>query len=151
MARAPVFTTNEDRHLVFNAMQHNLKCYRRDGTMEWQIEARGDGVAGDSSHTNGNTPPGLYLAGRVEATFDVAYGPYRIQLLPVDLDKGAKRHDIYIHGGGSILPHPLAPQQGWAKTKGCIRVQNHQLGTIVNKVRGAQGKNGRVWVSVQWW
>ena len=117
MAKAPTFTTDEDRHLVFNASQHNLKCYKRDGTLEWHLEAHGEGVGGDSSQTNGNTPPGLYLAGRVEALVgDVAYGPYRVALVPVDLDKGGQRDRIYIHGGGSRLNNPLAPQQAGAST-----------------------------------
>ena len=29
-----------------------------------------------------------------------------------------------IHGGGSDLPDPLAPRQGWEKTYGCCRMQN---------------------------
>jgi hypothetical protein len=151
MAQAPTFTTNEDRHLVFNAAQHNLKCYKRDGTLEWYIEAHGEGVKGDSSQTNGNTPPGLYRAGRVEEMGDVKYGPYRVELIAIDLDKGPNRQGIYIHGGGSARPEPLAAAQGWAKTQGCIRVQNYQLGMIVNKVRGVHGKKGHVWVTVKWW
>jgi hypothetical protein len=57
MAKSPTFTTDVDRHLVFNASQPNLKCYRRDGTLEWYMEAHGEGTGGDSSLPNGNTPP----------------------------------------------------------------------------------------------
>ena len=152
MAKSPTFTTDVDRHLVFNASQHNLKCYRRDGTLEWHMEAHGEGTGGDSSLPNGNTPPGLYLVGRIEQTAgDDRYGPYAIKLDPVELDKGGTRDGIYIHGGGSGLKKPLAPRQGWRNTHGCIRVQNDQLGTIVNKVRGVQGRTGQVWVTVKWW
>jgi hypothetical protein len=152
MAKAPPFTTDDDRHLVFNASRHNLKCYRRDGTLEWDMEAHGEGTGGDSSLPKGNTPPGLYRVDRIELTAgDPAYGPYAIKLDPIELDKGGTRDGIYIHGGGSGLKTPSATQQGWRKTHGCIRVQNGQLGTIVNKVRGVQGRRGQVWVTVKWW
>lgn len=29
-----------------------------------------------------------------------------------------------IHGGGSDLPDPFAPRQGWEPTYGCLRMQN---------------------------
>jgi hypothetical protein len=32
-----------------------------------------------------------------------------------------------IHGGGSRLRDPFAPQQGWVPTKGCIRGQNKDV------------------------
>jgi hypothetical protein len=92
------------------------------------------------------------VVGRVEATpGDKAFGNYVIELNAVDLDKGGMQSGICIHGGGSALSDPLAPYQGWANTLGCIRVQNAVLGTVVNKVRGVQGKGGRVRVTVKWW
>jgi hypothetical protein len=97
MAKAPTFTTDVDRHLVFNASQHNLKCFKRDGALEWHIEARGEGTKGDSSLKNGNTPPGLYRVGGIETmVHNEAYGPYRIELVPVELDKrGNTRRNLY--------------------------------------------------------
>ena len=154
MARAPVFSSSEDRHFVFSAAHHRLKCFKSDGTLEWLIEARGEGTKGDSSKSFGNTPPGLYQVDRVESLSPTpenrAYGPFRIALLPVQLDKGSDRNGFYIHGGGSDLSQPFASQQGWEKTHGCIRVQNSTLGLVVNKVRGVQGKSGRVWLTVMW-
>jgi L,D-transpeptidase-like protein len=155
MAKTPVFTNSEDRHFVFNATHHRLNCFKSNGTLEWAMEARGEGTKGDSSKPFGNTPPGLYRVDKVETlsnnSDNKAYGPYRIALVPVELDKGTDRSGFYIHGGGSDLSQPFASEQGWEKTHGCIRVQNHSLGLIVNKVKGVQGKNGRVWVSVKWY
>jgi len=140
---------------VFNATHHQLKCFKSNGTLEWQIEARGEGSKGDFSKTFGNTPPGLYQVGDVEALSPTAqnkpYGPFRIALSPVDLDKGTDREGFYIHGGGSDLAKPFDSKQGWETTHGSIRVQNQSLGLIVNKVRGVQGKSGRVWLSVKWY
>lgn len=150
MARPPQFTTDEDRHLVFNAALHNLKCFRRDGTVEWHMEAHGEGAGGDSSQPNGNTPPGLYHVGNVVSVGDDAYGAYAVKLIPLDLDKGGNRDGIFIHGGGTGLSNPSAPNQKFVKTHGCIRVHNRDLGTVVNKVRGVQGKKGQVWVTVKW-
>ncbi|HUI43523.1 MAG TPA: L,D-transpeptidase [Terriglobia bacterium] len=151
MAKAPVFTSTEDRHLIFNASHQQLKCYKADGTLEWHVQARGKG-AGDSSQTNGNTPPGLYLLDWAEhMSREKGYGPHRIHLNPVDLDKGKKRYGIYIHGGGSDLKDPFAPQQGWEKTHGCIRVQNQDLGLLVSKVHDVHSKKAQLWLTVQWW
>ena len=151
MARPPSFTSTEDRHLVFDATHHTLKCYRRDGQLEWHIQAHGEGMNGDSSQQNGNTPPGLYLVEKAVPTTEKKFGFYKITLKAIELDKGAGRGPIEIHGGGTGLRKPFAAEQGWMKTWGCIRVQNHDLGLIVNKVRGVHGKKGQVWLTVKWW
>lgn len=152
MAKAPAFTSNEDRHLIFNAPHQDLKCYKADGTLEWHVQARGRSIKHlDSSQTDGNTPPGLYLLDGVQHLHDKAYGPYRIHLKPIELDKGKGRDGIFIHGGGSDLNRPFAPHQGWEGTYGCIRVQNHDLGWLVNKVRGVHGKKSQLWLTVRWW
>jgi len=151
MAKAPTFTNIEDRHFVFNATHHQLKCFKSNGELEWHIRAHGEGTGGAPSKHLGNTPSGLYRVGEVVATpHDNRFGPYEIKLDVVELDNGVRRGQIGIHGGGSDLLKPFAAEQGWEKTHGCIRVQNHDLGLIVNKVRGVQGKRGQVWVTVQW-
>ena len=41
-----------------------------------------------------------------------------------------------IHGGGSGLPDPYAPRQGWIPTQGCIRMQNEDVDDLSTKIRG---------------
>jgi hypothetical protein len=151
MAKPPTFTSTEDRHFVFNAAHHELKCFRTNGQLEWHIRAHGEGGGGDSSLPNGNTPPGLYLVNEVVPTVDKRFGFYKITLSPIELDKGLGRSNIEIHGGGSGQPKPFASQQGWEKTHGCIRVQNHDLGLVVHKVRLVHGHRAQVWLTVKWW
>jgi hypothetical protein len=117
MARTPLFTSSEDRHLIFNATHRLLKCFKSDGTLEWHMEARGEGTAGDSSRTFGNTPPGLYKVDQVErltpGSENKAYGPFRIALIPVQLDKGRNRKGLYIHGGAlTYLNHSRRSRDG---------------------------------------
>lgn len=48
-----------------------------------------------------------------------------------------------IHGGGSDLPNPLAPRQGFEKTHGCVRCQNEdiqKLSTVMDKFRSTHPK-----------
>jgi L,D-peptidoglycan transpeptidase YkuD (ErfK/YbiS/YcfS/YnhG family) len=40
-----------------------------------------------------------------------------------------------LHGGGTGVEDPFAAQQGWAKTEGCIRVQNKDLEEIVKFIK----------------
>lgn len=45
-----------------------------------------------------------------------------------------------IHGGGSSLPEPYAPYQGWLCTYGCLRMQNAD-GESLSKLIIAAGNN----------
>ena len=47
----------------------------------------------------------------------------------------------WLHGGGSDLPNPLAPRQGWYPTHGCTRMQNEDIQDLVNKVRDFRRNN----------
>lgn len=45
-----------------------------------------------------------------------------------------------IHGGGSGLPDPLAPYQGWVPTYGCLRMQNRD-GELLSEMIIAAGNS----------
>ncbi|MES2309690.1 MAG: RHS repeat-associated core domain-containing protein [Verrucomicrobiota bacterium] len=57
-----------------------------------------------------------------------AYGPG--DLITTDDPRGR-----WIHGGGSGLKDPLAPQQGWYWTQGCTRMQNDDLAKLVDQIK----------------
>lgn len=57
-------------------------------------------------------------------TNNQAYGPNGSYIDTGD----ARGRDI--HGGGTRLPDPLAPRQGWAPTKGCTRGQNEDVDAL---------------------
>jgi RHS repeat-associated protein len=57
-----------------------------------------------------------------------AYGPNDI--LKTDDVRGR-----WLHGGGTGLPNPSAPEQGWKPTMGCTRMQNKDIQELVNRVR----------------
>lgn len=40
----------------------------------------------------------------------------------------------WIHGGGSGLSDPWAPQQGWKPTKGCTRAQNEDVDNLCSEI-----------------
>ena len=99
-----------------------------------QIETRTDVVkgakpgAGDPYRTHNVEGVSNRHAG------DPAFGPRG-----AFIDTGDRRgRDI--HGGGSGLPDPLAPEQGWKPTLGCTRGQNEDvtnLGKAVTEFKDA--------------
>lgn len=40
----------------------------------------------------------------------------------------------WIHGGGTGLPDPYAPRQGWKPTQGCTRAQNEDVETLCDLI-----------------
>jgi RHS repeat-associated protein len=40
----------------------------------------------------------------------------------------------WVHGGGSGLPDPYAPRQGWRKTRGCTRAQNEDIESLCDQI-----------------
>lgn len=57
-----------------------------------------------------------------------AFGPNDI----LKTDDGRGR---WLHGGGTGLPDPGAPRQGWMPTYGCTRLQNEDIQDLVDRVR----------------
>ena len=146
----------EDTMFHFHADQQKLKCFHGNGMMQWWVTAKGIGSRMDFG-VNGNTPPGLYeleqpqpISPRDEKA--PALGLWFVPLKPFISHDCVKfgRKDIGIHGGGSDLPQPLAPRQGWESTLGCIRVQNQDLLRVTTAVANALGKGHHAWLMVSW-
>lgn len=67
----------------------------------------------------GSLPLGVYH----KVTAEVTYGKYGEAYGNFYITSGDPRgRDI--HGGGTGLPDPYAPYQGWVPTYGCLRMQN---------------------------
>lgn len=121
----------------------------------WVVPARGYGANGPGwKMTGGDTPPGRYRCGDIyqipEDDPDVnAYGFYAVDLIDLDgQERDNNRAGIMIHGGGSSLPQPLAPKQGWVVTHGCVRLQNHAMLWVVNTILWARKQNSE---RTSWW
>lgn len=147
-----------DVHLVVNAGTGWLKCYGPDGRERWRCEARCHGADGPGTWvTGGDTPPGLYRCGSPLETSPAeprrtwsAYGRWFVDLEEMEGQELARgRAGIGVHGGGSALPDPEAPRQGWAPTRGCVRLQNEDLETLlVPAVRWVRAHMGTAWLTV---
>lgn len=139
-----------DYHLVVDRSARRLSVFKHNGEKQWGCDARAEGQHSDWASRNGDTPPGTYLCGTIYDTRgEAAYGAYCIDL--VDLtgnedDNG--RAGISLHGGGSALPDPFAPHQGWANTHGCVRVQNTDLERIVQLIKTCKAMQRRVYLTV---
>lgn len=51
------------------------------------------------------------------------------------------RRGRWLHGGGTGLPNPDAPRQGWMPTYGCTRLQNEDIQDLVDRVRQFKADN----------
>lgn len=118
-----------DVHMVVSREAETLKAFNHRGEVLFKIPARAWGQHRDWHSPNGDTPPGVYYVGTIYDTpGERPYGRYCLDL--VDLtgnEDGNGRAGISLHGGGSGLPNPFAPYQGWVNTHGCVRVQNADL------------------------
>ena len=147
-----------DFHLFFRARIHQLICFDGSGARRWTLTAHGEGVGGGYDNKFGNTPPGLYKCVSVlqstsrDTTEDWnAYGPWYVYLEEMeDQERSRHRDGVGMHGGGSKSPTPLALKQGFYKTKGCVRLQNEDLPRLINTIRYAHSKNGKVFLTVTW-
>lgn len=50
----------------------------------------------------------------------------------------------WVHGGGSGLPDPYAPEQGWKPTEGCTRAQNEDVEALCDAVDDYKDDNPSV-------
>ena len=135
-------------HLVFNGPERTLKFFSKDkGVAELKhiVECHDvgirEGMDPDPYGRECNCPPGMYFVGEPQACAirepdgsvttmhddDEGFGCFFTPLADDPPSNAFLRHGragIGIHGGGSALPHPFAPRQGWAATLGCLRLQN---------------------------
>lgn len=152
-----------DHHLIADDRAETLTAWTHDGKRLWQIPClcRGQGREAEWNTTGSDTPPGLYLVGKVyrdyeqdpSPTFSAdrrSYGWYSFDLLGQEGQEGPNskfgRDGIMIHGGGGACgwPGAWAPRQALHPTLGCIRLHNIDLRDRILPLAGM----GRIWVSV---
>lgn len=139
----PTLDTN-DIHVVINDWESRYigeaKAYNAAGSILWKIPALCKGVEGARwSVRNGDTPPGLYLAGELFITQDNepasiwnAYGKYFIDMIEQENQESRyERGGIGWHCGGTAAPDPLASLQQLVPTLGCVRSHNADLAKTV--------------------
>ena len=132
-----------DTYLLVNDRDQDMEAYDHSGKFLWKLPclARGQGADTDWSHTNTDTPPGLYKLGQLYADYEqnpnppcsdtaMAYGWYSFDLEELEGQEiKAGRAGIMLHGGGSACgwPGAWAAQQPLHPTLGCIRIHNADL------------------------
>jgi hypothetical protein len=132
-----------DTYLLVNDRDQDMEAYDHSGQFLWKIPclARGQGADTDWSHTNTDTPPGLYKLGTLYADYEqnpnppcsdtaMAYGWFSFDMEELEGQEVAVgRAGIMLHGGGSACgwPGAWAPQQPLHPTLGCIRIHNADL------------------------
>jgi len=121
--------------------------------------ARGQGPDNDWRTRNSDTPPGLYVIGRIYKDYEQygssparsatlqSYGWYSFDLEELENQEAKHgRAGIMIHGGGTACgwPGAWAPRQQLHATHGCIRMHNIDLRDKVLPLT----QKGRVFVGV---
>jgi len=108
------------KRLVYSRADQRLYFIEADGKHYFSIECRDAFWPGynDQGQPRASLPNGDYMceAEPYPAENNAAYGTCYIS----DNDSRGR----VIHGGGSGLDDPLADEQGWYQTLGCLRVQN---------------------------
>lgn len=156
---------NGDAHLIFNGQSRKLKFYLLSET---GVELRHvwdchDVGVNDQNISAGQDvyghlckcPPGIGYTLGAPQTLEPPERPYGFFFTPVNDDPNGDfnnhgRAGIGIHGGGSDLPDPFAPQQGWEWTFGCLRLQNEDNAVFANSVKWIQHNGGTVYLDVVW-
>lgn len=125
-----------DYHLIVNDSESRyaseMKCFNANGILLWTIPCLAKGQHPDYTKGKGDTPPGWYKLNYMVVTQPGepanvwnAYGKYFWDMSP---GSGAEekygRSGVGLHGGGSALENPLAPNQQLLPTWGCIRITN---------------------------
>jgi hypothetical protein len=132
-----------DSYLLVNDWDEDMEAYDHTGRILWKIPclARGQGADTDWSHTNTDTPPGLYKLGKIYADYEqnpnppcsdtaMGYGWYSFDMEELEGQEVAVgRGGIMLHGGGSACGWPMAwaPMQPLHPTLGCLRIHNADL------------------------
>ena len=159
-AQVPALASENTVWIKVDAKSGRATCYY-NGRKTWTTSVRCEGLAGrwpsaepDWKTRHGDTPPGVYSVTRVEAINppESPFGPVYIWLEPKSGPCTlVTRSGIGWHGGGSGLPNPVSPRQGWARTLGCIRSQNLDLTmTVAPSITDALRRGIFVKVEVCW-
>ncbi len=110
--------------LIFSRHDQSMTIFDDENTPILVYECHDDFVAGenDEGQPRESLPDGNYTVSAEEpgksraGSNGPAYGTFYIST------GDSRGRDI--HGGGSGLPDPFAPRQGWVPTHGCLRMQN---------------------------
>lgn len=118
-------------HLIFDSDTQICKVYSfATHEKAFECEMRDAAVNGPGFDHWGRCPRGTYVLGTPIAHDQPSMGFW---FTPVLNTPG--RSGIGIHGGGTGLPDPMAAQQGWQVTHGCLRVQNEDNEKLVGLLR----------------
>lgn len=150
-----------DAHVIFSGQSRKLKFFIfGSGDPKHVFDCHDVGV-NDGSIAAGldvyghlcKCPPGVgYILGAPDDEKEAAYGFHFTPIID-DASGDMTKHGragIGIHGGGSDLPDPFAPRQGWEWTFGCLRLQNEDNEQFVKSVRWVQAHRGTVYLDVVW-
>lgn len=150
-----------DSYLLVNDRDQDIEAYDHTGKLLWKAPclARGQGPDNDWRTRNSDTPPGLYVIGRIYKDYEqygsspaysqelMSYGWYSFDLEELESQEiKNNRAGIMLHGGGSACgwPGAWAPKQQLFSTHGCLRMHNVDLRDKVLPLT----KKGRVYVGV---
>lgn len=143
-----------DVHIVVNCATNLAKCYvPGEALPRWIAETHTEGLSRNTEAWGGDTPSALWEATAVEhiPPSDPESASYGVGFITLVCHEAIKRAAVGIgwHGGGTGLPDPLAPRQGWAHTLGCLRSQNIDLvEKVFRTIEFVLKRGGRVWLSV---
>jgi len=149
-----------DVKCVVSGHGHTMKCFNYEGILKWTIPCRADGVNGPGfAGPGGDTPPGIYEIGLITKTNKSeplsiwhSYGRWFADLVELENQEASRgRAGVGVHGGGTGLKEPLAAEQGWKPTLGCVRLQNRDLETrFIPMCQFIKSKGGKIYVEVVW-
>ncbi|MBI5299188.1 MAG: L,D-transpeptidase family protein [Deltaproteobacteria bacterium] len=96
----------------------------------------------DPGHGLKRSEIGRWPRGKGKIDNDKSYGLGKINMEPVSgnaliAKNKYRRNGFAIHGGGKskLVPDPFKPEQGWAPTQGCVRMQNRDVIELINEIR----------------
>lgn len=98
----------------------------------------------------GDTPFGVYRytetrGGTLDARLGTGYGTGKVYVDDYRYSYGEmeearpRRYLIRLHGGGSSLSNPYAPDQDLRKTVGCVRMKNEDVNTLIQLIKALPG------------
>ena len=118
-------------HLIFDSEYQTCKVYNGGGVLLLKVPMHDKAVNGPGFERWGRCPRGVFPLGEPVRVDVPSMG---LWFIPVLNTPG--RAGIGIHGGGTGLPDPFAPLQGWEETHGCLRAQNEDLERLVQMATG---------------
>lgn len=146
--------SKRDLHFIYSRSTNRLKAFDYRGGQLLDVECRNRTVNDGTLARWGNCPPGTFVLEPPVPKNTVPFGAWFIGLADWAECHEMSVHGrsgIGIHGGGTGLSNPFAPQQSppWVPTHGCLRVCNQDLAAIVHWVRWSQQQGGTAYITVE--